>query len=54
VVNQYCQNWDVPNLFVVDGGVMASQAHKNPTLTIMALAWRGSDHMVERMRKHEI
>jgi choline dehydrogenase-like flavoprotein len=54
VVNQYCQSWDVPNLFVVDGGVMASQAHKNPTLTILALSWRGTDHMVEKMQKHEI
>jgi len=51
VTNQWCQTWDVPNLFVTDGGVFASNADKNPTLTIMALAWRSADYMLEEMRK---
>ncbi|HUG10901.1 MAG TPA: GMC family oxidoreductase [Opitutaceae bacterium] len=51
VTNQWCQTWDVPNLFVTDGGVFASNADKNPTLTIMALAWRSADFMLEEMRK---
>ena len=38
-----CQAHDVPNLFVADGGPFVSQADKNPTWTIMALAWRTSD-----------
>ncbi len=54
VTNQFCQTWDVKNLYVVDGGIMASQAHKNPTVTILALAWRGSDHMVESLKKGEL
>ena len=45
--------WDVDNLVVADGGVFTSNAHKNPTLTIMALAWRSMDHLAERMRKGE-
>jgi choline dehydrogenase-like flavoprotein len=51
VLNQYNQSWDVPNLFVNDGGGFASNADKNPTLTIMALAWRASDFILEEMRK---
>jgi len=37
-----------------DGGVFASNADKNPTLTIMALAWRVADHVLERMRRKEL
>ncbi len=51
VANQWCQTWDVPNLFVTDGGVFCSNADKNPTLTIMALAWRAADYMLEQMRQ---
>jgi choline dehydrogenase-like flavoprotein len=54
VTNQWCQTWDVPNLFVTDGAVFASNADKNPTLTIMALAWRAADHILERMRRKEL
>jgi choline dehydrogenase-like flavoprotein len=41
----------VKNLFVTDGGAFCSNADKNPTLTIMALAWRSTDYMLEEMRK---
>jgi choline dehydrogenase-like flavoprotein len=51
VTNQWCQTWDVKNLFVNDGGPFVSNADKNPTLTIMALAWRASDYLLEEMRK---
>jgi len=54
VVNAFCQSHDVPNLFVVDGSVFPSASEKNPTLTIMALAARTADHMVERFRKGEL
>src|SRR6266853_598961 len=54
VTNQWCQTWDVQNLFVTDGAVFASNADKNPTLTIMALAWRAADHILERMRRKEL
>jgi choline dehydrogenase-like flavoprotein len=37
-----------------DGGVFTSNAHKNPTLTIMALAWRSMDRLADRMKKGEI
>jgi choline dehydrogenase-like flavoprotein len=54
VTNQWCQTWDVKNLFLTDGAVFVSNADKNPTLTIMALAWRAADHIVERMRRKEL
>ncbi len=54
VTNRWSQTWDVPNLFVADGGVFPYNADKNPTLTIMALAWRMSDHILERMRRRDI
>ena len=50
VTNQYGQAWDVNNMFVMDGGVFASKAHKNPTLTIMALAWRSSDYLAAQLK----
>jgi len=54
VTNQYGQSWDVRNLFVMDGGIFASKAHKNPTLTIMALAWRNSDYLAEQLGKQSL
>jgi len=51
VCNQWCQTWDVKNLFVTDGGPFCSNADKNPTLTIMALAWRASDYLLAEMKK---
>ena len=48
------KTWDVDNLYLTDGSVFASKAHKNPTLTIMALSMRASDHIASRLRKGEI
>ena len=54
VTDRWCQTWDVDNLYITDGAVFASNADKNPTLTIMALAWRASDHILARMRSKEL
>jgi len=51
VLNSWCQSWDIPNLFVTDGGPFVSNADKNPTLSIMALAWRASDHLLAELKK---
>ena len=51
VVNQFGQVWDVKNLFVMDGSVFVSNADKNPTLTILALAWRSTTHLIEEARR---
>jgi choline dehydrogenase-like flavoprotein len=44
----------VKNLFLTDGAVFASNADKNPTLTIMALAWRSADRILDLMRRKEL
>ncbi|MAS97250.1 MAG: GMC family oxidoreductase [Verrucomicrobiales bacterium] len=51
VCNRWNQTWDVPNLFLCDGSPFPSNADKNPTETIMALAWRCADHLIEESRK---
>ncbi|MGZ8456331.1 MAG: GMC family oxidoreductase [Gemmatirosa sp.] len=43
VLNAQCQAHEVRNLFVADGAPFVSQADKNPTWTILALAWRTAD-----------
>lgn len=50
VLNAHCQAHDVPNLFVADGGPFVSQADKNPTWTILALAWRTADYIIEQRK----
>jgi choline dehydrogenase-like flavoprotein len=54
VLNQYSQSHEVDNLFVVDGGPFVSQADKNPTWTIMALAWRTSEYIIHQLKKQNI
>jgi choline dehydrogenase-like flavoprotein len=49
-LNRNCQAWDCRNLFVADGGPFVTQADKNPTWTILALAWRAADYIVEQRR----
>lgn len=51
VCNQWNQTWDVKNLFLCDGSPFASNADKNPTQTIMALAWRCADYLMAESRK---
>ena len=51
VTNAFGQTWDVKNLFITDAAPFCSNADKNPTLTIMALAWRASDYLLEELRK---
>jgi choline dehydrogenase-like flavoprotein len=48
------RTWDVKNVYVADGAVYASNADKNPTLTIMALAWRTADNLLGEMRRGSI
>jgi choline dehydrogenase-like flavoprotein len=54
VLNQFQQSHDVPNLFVMDGASFPSGACQNPTLTIMTLAVRSTDHLLEEMKRGTI
>ena len=49
-LNGFCQMHEVKNVFVVDGSAFPTATDKNPTLTILALAWRATDYMAEEMR----
>jgi choline dehydrogenase-like flavoprotein len=51
VLNQFQQSHDIKNLFVVDGSSYVSAACQNPTWTIMALAWRSCEYLVDEFRK---
>ncbi len=54
VVNKFNQSHDVPNLFIMDGGPFVSQADKNPSWTILALAWRATDYLIEELKKGNV
>ena len=54
VTNEFGQLHDVKNVFVADAGTFVSQADKNPTWTILALAWRTSDYIIEQMKQRNI
>ena len=54
VVNAKCQAHDVKNVFITDGAPFVSQADKNPTWTILALAWRTSDYIAEQRKQGAI
>jgi len=53
-LNKYSQAWDHKNLFVADAAPFVSNPDKNPTLTIIALAWRASEYLAEEMRKGNV
>jgi choline dehydrogenase-like flavoprotein len=54
VLTPFQQTHDIANLFVLDGSSFPSSAWQNPTLTIMALAVRATDHMKEQLRRGEL
>jgi choline dehydrogenase-like flavoprotein len=54
VVNRFCQAHEVPNLFSADGGPFVSHGDKNPTHTIIALAWRTAEYLAEQMRQGHV
>ena len=47
VLDRYCRSHEVENLFVVDGGPFPTGTGANPTLTIMANAYRSSEYIVK-------
>jgi choline dehydrogenase-like flavoprotein len=54
VLNGWSQAHDARNLFVADGAPFVSQADKNPTWTIMALAMRTCAHIADLRSRREI
>lgn len=54
VLNQFQQSHDVKNLFVMDAAGFPSGACQNPTLTIMAMAVRSTDYLMQEFRKRNL
>jgi choline dehydrogenase-like flavoprotein len=50
VVNRYGQVHDVDNLFVIDASVHVTNGGFNPVLTIMAVAYHASAHLVKQWK----
>jgi choline dehydrogenase-like flavoprotein len=53
-LNGFNQMHDVKNVFVVDGSSFTTASEKNPTLTILALAWRATDYLADQMRQGSV
>lgn len=51
VLNEFCGAHDVPGLYVVDGSGFPTALGVNPTLTMMAVAWRACEHIAEVQAK---
>lgn len=54
VCDAFGRTWDVPNLVLTDGAPFPSNADKNPTLTLMALAWRAADHLIGELARGNV
>ncbi|MCY9666533.1 GMC family oxidoreductase [Paenibacillus alginolyticus] len=47
VVNSYGQSHDIPNLFICDASLFVTSSGGNPTNTVMALAARTADYIID-------
>ncbi len=54
VVDKYHRSHDVPNLFLCDGSSMVTSGRGQPTMTIMAMAFRASEHIIAAAKNNEI
>jgi choline dehydrogenase-like flavoprotein len=54
VLNQFQQSHDVKNLFVMDAAGFPSGACQNPTLTIMAMAVRSTDYLMQEFKRRNL
>ncbi|WP_237133270.1 GMC family oxidoreductase [Pseudohongiella sp. O18] len=54
VIDRYHRAHDVPNLYMVDGSSLVTSGRGQPTMTIMALAFRAADNIIQAARRGEI
>jgi choline dehydrogenase-like flavoprotein len=48
VVDADCRTFAVPNLLITDGSVLPTQGSANPALTIMSVAARAAERLIQR------
>jgi choline dehydrogenase-like flavoprotein len=54
VVDRYHRSHEIRNLFICDGSSMVTSGRGQPTMTIMALAFRAAEHIANAARKGDI
>jgi choline dehydrogenase-like flavoprotein len=54
VVDKYHRSHDIPNLFICDGSSFVTSGRGQPTMTIMALAFRAAEHIAAAASRNEI
>ena len=54
VVDKHHRTHDVPNLFLCDGSSFVTSGRGQPTMTIMALAFRAAESIAAAARNNEI
>ena len=52
VLNPYLQHWQISNLFILGASSFPQNSASNPTPTILALAYRTADAILDRYVKH--
>ena len=54
VLDRFCRAHDVPNLWVVDGSCFPTAGGYNPTLTLLANAYRVAEHFVGEAKRQNL
>ena len=54
VIDRFHRSHDVPNLFICDGSSFVTSGRGQPTMTIMALAFRAAEHIAAAARSNQI
>jgi len=52
--DRYHRSHDVPNLFICDGSSFVTSGRGQPTMTIMALAFRAAEHIIAAAHNNDI
>lgn len=51
VTDSFGEVWSMRGLYLIDGATFPTHPHKNPTLSILALAWRACDRWREQRQR---
>ena len=54
VVDRFHRSHDIPNLFICDGSSFVTSGRGQPTMTIMALAFRAAEHIARAARANDV